>query len=793
MIKNYFKIAWRNILKSKGYSAINIGGLAVGMAVAILIGLWIYTELSFNKYHKNYDRIAQVWQHQTYNGITGSQVANPAVMARTIRDEYGSDFKYVIQSSWTNDLALSFGDKVFFKQGNYFEPEVTEMLSLKMLRGNRDGLKEMHSILLSQSVAEVFFGSKDPIGKTIKVNNKTDVIVTGVYEDLPETTSLREITCILPWSLYLSENPWIEKMNNPWGSNFTQTYAQITDHANFESLSLKIKDVKFNKLSDEEKRYKPEVFLLPMSEWHLHSNFENGIQKGGRIDNVWLFGIIGIFVLLLACINFMNLSTARSEKRAKEVGIRKAVGSKRQQLIAQFFSESILISLIAFIFSIILVILILPYFNSIAGSKITVLWSNPLFWITGLCFSLFTGIIAGVYPALYLSSFNPVRVLKGTFKAGKSASTPRKVLVISQFAISITLIIGTIVVQQQINHAQNRPLGYEKDGLVSISTNPETHKHLAAIRSTLIDEGAIIEMTESQSPMTSVWNTNGGIEWEGKDPNLGVDFPNNAVNYEFGKTIGWKIKEGRDFSRNFGADSLAFILNESTVTFMNLKDPIGKTIKWNNKPYTIIGVVEDMLIQSPYKPVRPSLYHLSTEEENLFTIKLNPATSVKESIAKIESVFKTYNPAIPVIINFVDDDFAEKFGNEKRISKLARFFTFLAILISCLGLFGLASYVAEQRTKEIGIRKVLGATVIRLWQMLSKDFIVLVIIACLIAIPVAYYIMHNWLQKFDYHTSIPWWAFALACIGALIITILTVSFQAIKAAISNPTKSLRTE
>jgi len=793
MIRNYFKIAWRNILINKSSSIINIGGLAVGMAVTMLIGLWIYTELSFDKHHENYDRIAQVWQHNNYNGNIGSQVSNPAAMAGAIRDDFGSDFKYVLQSSWTNDLALSFGEKVFFKTGNYIEPEITEMLTLTMLKGNRDGLKEMHSILLSESVAKVFFGSEDPIGKTVRLNNKIDLNVTGVYEDLPETSSFNSLEIILPWDLYLSQNSWIKEMENPWGSNFTQTYVQLADHAIFDEVSAKIKNVKFDRVQEEGKKYNPEVFLHPMSKWHLYSNFENGVNKGGRIDNVWLFALIGIFVLLLACINFMNLSTARSEKRAKEVGIRKAIGSSRFQLIMQFFSESVLISMLAYVFSILLVVLISPYFNQMADSKISVLWTNPIFWGIGFGFSILTGVIAGIYPALYLSSFNPVKVLKGTLQMGKYATIPRKILVVSQFAISITLIIGTIVVYQQINHAQNRPIGYEKNGLITVSTNEETHKHIAAIRSTLINDGAIIEMTESQSPMTAVWNTNGGIEWEGKDPNFAVDFPNNSVNYEFGKTIGWEIKEGRDFSRDFGTDSLAFIMNESAVKFMKIEDPIGKVIRWNDEPYTIIGVVNDMLIQSPYKPVRPSLFHLSLEEEQIFTIKLNPARSAQESISEIEKVFLSHNPAIPFVAEFVDEEFSKKFGNEKRIGKLAAFFTFLAIFISCLGLFGLASYVAEQRTKEIGIRKVLGASVVRLWKMLSKDFVLLVFIACMIAVPIAYYIMHNWLQKFDYHTTISWWVFGLACIGALAITLITVSYQAIKAALSNPVKSLRTE
>ncbi len=793
MIKNYFKIAWRNIIINKGYAAINIGGLAVGMTVAMLIGLWIYSELSYNKSFENYDRITQVWQHQSFNGITGSQVANPAVMADAIRSDFESDFTYVLQASWNFDHALQYGDKVFFKPGSYFEPGVTEMLSLHMLRGSRKGLQEMHSILLSESVAKVFFGEEDPMGKIIKMDNEIDLKVTGVYEDLPENSTFSHYTFFLPWKLYLSQNSWIEQMENPWGSNFTQTYAMIAENSNLASINQRIKDVKLKRVQEPEKKYNAQVFLHPMSQWHLQSNFENGIQTGGRIDNVWLFGIIGVFVLFLACINFMNLSTARSEKRAKEVGIRKAIGSKREQLISQFFSESILICLIAFVLSIILILLILPFFNQIAESKIVLFWREPIFWLIGIGFSVFTGIVAGIYPAIYLSSFNPVKVLKGTFSVGKYAAAPRKLLVIFQFSISIVLIIGTIVVYQQIQHAQNRPIGYSKDGLVTVTTNPETYKHFETIRNILKNNGAIVEMTQSTSPTTEVYNTNGGIEWKGKDPDFAVDFPNNAVTHEYGKTVNWKVKDGRDFSREFGTDSLAFILNESAVKFMNLKDPIGMELKWNDKSYHIIGVVEDMLVQSPYKPVRPSLFHLSDSQENVFILKLNPKESANASIAKIKEVFQTYNPAIPFQANFVDEAFAQKFGNERRIGKLASFFSLLAIFISCLGLFGLASYVAEQRTKEIGVRKVLGASIAKLWKMLSKDFIILVVISCIIAVPVANYLMQTWLAKFDYRTPISWWVFIAAVVGALVVTLITVSYQAIKAAKSNPVKSLRTE
>jgi ABC-type antimicrobial peptide transport system permease subunit len=793
MIKSYFKIGWRNLLRDKGYSFINIFGLAMGMSVAILIGLWMYDELTYDTYHENYQRIAQVMQHQTFNGEVGTQVANPAVMAEEIRNVHGADFKYVLQSSWNYGHTLTYGEKMFIKEGSYFEPGVAEMLSLKMIYGTRDGLKEMNSIMLSQSVAEAYFGEENPLDKVIKLDNQSDLKVTGVYEDLPDNTSFKQLKFIAPWSLYLKTNPWVEKMENPWGSNFTQTYAQIADNADMETVSIKIKDVKLNKTAEGDRLYKPIVFLHPMSKWHLYSDFKDGVIIGGGIDNVWMFGITGVFVLLLACINFMNLSTARSERRAKEVGIRKSIGSFRGQLVTQFFSESVMVSFLAFIFSIGLVWLALSPFNLVADKNISLPWANPAFWLLGVGFSILTGVFAGLYPALFLSSFQPVKVLKGTFKAGRFASLPRKVLVVVQFTISIMLIIGTMGVYKQIDHAQKRPLGYNRDGLVTTSLNEERYKHAEAIRTDLLASGAVVEMTESGSPTTGVWNTNGGFDWEGKDPNLAVDFPNNGVSHEYGKTIGWEIIEGRDFSREFASDTAAFIMNEAAVKFIGLKDPVGKVLRWENQPFTIIGVIKDMLVQSPYMPVRPSLFHVSKNNLNLFIMKMNPERSTRESMATIESTFKKYDPSVPFESQFVDEVYAQKFGNEQRIGKLAAFFAGLAVLISCLGLFGLASFVAEQRTKEIGIRKVLGASIANVWRMLSKDFVFLVIVSCLFSVPLAWYGLDQWLKGYEYHTDISWWIFAIAAGGALVITLLTVSFQAVKAALVNPVKSLRSE
>lgn len=794
MLRNYFKTTWRNLVRSKGYSAINIGGLAAGMTVALAIGLWVYDELSFDKYFKNYDRIAQVWQHANFNGEISSQTANPAVMGPAIRDKYGRDFKYVVQASWVNTTLLTLGTNSIKQQGIFIEPDAPEMLSLKMIRGTRQGLKDPHSILLSASTAETFFGTDNPINKTLKVN-RTDVVkVTGVYEDFPENTTFREIKVMMPWELWVIENSWVKHMQAPWSSNFSQTFVQLADNVTMESASAKIRNLKLDNVGPEEKRYKWQVFLHPMSKWNLYGEFKNGINTGGNIRYVWLFAIIGIFVLILACINFMNLSTARSEKRAREVGIRKAIGSLRWQLARQFFFESYMVVVFAFFIAIILTSLLLPLFNDVAGKHIAMPWNNAIFWIACLGFILITGLISGSYPALYLSSFQPLKVLKGTFKAGKNAAIPRRVLVVLQFTVSVILIIGTIIVHQQIQHAKDRPIGYDRNGLVNIWMEREIKEHYDAVRNELKNSGAIEEMTASNSTLTGVWNTNGGFEWEGKDPNLAVDFPNNSVRYDFGKTVSWRLKQGRDFSREFATDSLAFIINASAAKFLGFTDPVGKILKWNGRPYTIIGVIDDIMQESPFYPVRPTLYHIANfEDMNNLILKLNPDRSVASSIKIIEETLRRYSPDVPFDYKFVDEDFGSKFLAEERIGKLSSYFAVLAIFISCLGLFGMASFVAEQRTKELGIRKVLGASVSNLWRLLSTEFFILVLVSCIIATPIAYYYLHTWLANYDYHIEISWLVFVGATVLAMLITLITVGFQAIKAALMNPVKSLRTE
>jgi putative ABC transport system permease protein len=788
MIKNFLKIAWRNLIKNKASSLINIGGLAVGMAVAMLIGLWIWDELSFDKYHQNYERIGQLMTTQTDNatGETGTFPSTVVPLSNELRTKYASDFKRVALT-WEGTHILAVGDKKISQHGMWAEPDLPAILSMVMIKGNYNTFKDPTSTLIAASVATALFGSADPINQMIRIDNKTNMKVAGVYEDLPHNTTFNETMFMMPWS---DPANWWKTQTSAWDNHGCHLFVQLNAYADFNKVSAKIMNI----TKPHFKMNNETMQVFPMSRWHLYGEFKNGISVDGRIRFTWLFGAIGLFVLLLACINFMNLSTARSEKRAKEVGIRKAIGSLRGQLIRQFLSESMLVVFLAFILTIVLVLLAIPYFNKIADKEVSMPWGNSVFWLITLSFAFLTGIISGSYPAFYLSGFKPIKVLKGTFRVGRLAALPRKVLVVVQFTVSIVLIIGTIIVFRQIQFAKNRPVGYSRNGLITVDMNtPQIYGHYDVMRNDLIQTGAVEDMTESNSSPTQIWSNNGGFDWEGKAPGFDPTFGTIAVTPDFGKTLGWKIVEGRDFSRNFTSDTGAFILNESAVKLSGIKNPIGKIMRWNGKNHVITGVVKDMIMESPYNPTVATVFHMQPGWVNLITIRINPKMPIQDAISKITPVFKKYNPGSPFDFKFVDDEYARKFSDEQRIGDIATIFAVLAIFISSLGLFGMASFVAEQRVKEIGVRKVLGATVFNLWGLLSKDFVLLVIISLVIATPIAYYFMHNWLQNYQYHSNIAWWIFAVTAIGAMAITLLTVSYQSIKAALANPVKSLRSE
>ena len=799
MFRNYLKIALRNLLKNKIYSLINISGLAIGMTATILIALWINDELSYNDHFENKATIAQVLQHESANGIVDTGNAIPRALEFAIRKDYADNFKHIIMSSWNQPRYLKYGDLNLNFQGNFMQEGAPEMLNLEIISGVRDGLEQLKSIMIAESTAKALFKDEDPIGKTVKVNNEHDLVVTAVYKDLPETTEFNELKYLAPWKFYVSASRWIQRAKESWGNNSFQMYVEINENTTMQAVTDKIINVKKDNAPDEAE-FNPQMFLHPMKDWHLRSEFENGIQSGGRIENVWLFGIIGVFVLLLACINFINLSTARSEKRAVEVGIRKSIGSKRGQLISQFLSESFLIVLVSFVASIGLVLLFLNAFNTLASKSIEFPWTNIGFWGVSLAFIAGTSFLAGSYPALYLSSFNPVSVLKGTFKAGRYAALPRKVLVVTQFTVSVALIIGTMVVMNQIDHAKNRPVGYNKEGLIQIPVmSSEFVGKADFMRNQFKESGAVLEMATTSSPTTNVWSNRSGYNWEGKPVGFQEDFAHTSVSYEFVETLGLKIIDGRGFSRDFPSDSTAIILNKTAVEYMGIQDPVGKyfTDPDEEDPFTpmkIIGVIDDMIMQSPYTPVKQSMYVFERYgNQSFYNLRLNPEKSTSESLALVEQVYKRNFPNVPFQYQFVDEQYGQKFRSEERIANLSKVFTLLAIFISCLGLFGLASFVAEQRTKEIGVRKTLGASVSQLWMLLSKDFVKLVVISLVIGSPIAYLLMSQWLEKFPYRTDISWTVFGIACSGALLITLATVSVQAIRSATTNPVDSLRTE
>jgi putative ABC transport system permease protein len=803
MFKNYFKIAWRNLVKNKVYSFINIGGLAIGMAVAMLIGLWVYDEVTFNKSHDNYERVAQVRRYYTdpstheTNGVDNMHYP----MAAILRSDYNQYFKHVVMAWWLGDYSISAGDKKISTKGEFMDAGGLEMLSLKMLKGNYTSLNDMHSIILSKSTAATFFGKDDAINKSLKIDNRIDAIVTGVYEDIASNSQFADVQFFAPWNLWVSSNDWIQQAENNWGNSSFPIFVQLQPNVSMKTANAAIKDFFYNSIPKEVatgmKLYKAHAFLYPMKDWHLYSDFKNGLPEGGRITFVWLFGIVGVFVLLLACINFMNLSTARAEKRAKEVGIRKAIGSLKGQLIQQFLSESFLVVFVAFILSLLLIVLALPWFNELADKKISIPFSNPLFWLFNLAFIVVTALLAGAYPSFYLSAFQPVKVLKGAIRLGRFAALPRKALVVVQFTVSVILVIGTIVVYKQIMFAQNRPIGYNKEGLITIPKNdPNYEGKIDVLRTALMNTGMIEDMELSSGPLTQISNNSSDFDWIGKQSRE-YSFATTNVSYGFGKMVDWQFIAGRDFSSAFATDTSKIIINETAAKDIGFKNPIGEFIKFagGTKSGQIVGVIKDMVMGSPYEPEKRAIFFLDAKYQasSQIDIKIKPTVSANAALPKIEAVFRSIVPSAAFDYKFVDEEYAKKFGQEQRIGKLSTFFAMLAIFISCLGLFGLASFVAEQRTKEIGIRKVIGASIFSIWNLLSKEFTGLVIISLFIACPIAYYFMNDWIHQYTYHAAISWWIFAATGIGALAITLLTVSFQAIKAAIANPVKSLRTE
>ncbi len=797
MINAHFKTGLRNIIKNRGFFALNAGGLIVGLTAVLLISLWVHSELSYNKSLTNYDNIAAVMQRQTIDGEVNTYTGLPMQLAPVLRKEYADHFKHIATSSRVRNYNVKYNGDMQIVRGRFAEPDFTKIVDLQMVAGNRDALQDISSVLISESTAKDIFGIEDPMGKMIKISSRLDVKVAGIYKDLPKNSSFKNINFIAPWELLKKSANYEKRLG--WGNYWFQVYMQLNDENSLESVTTTIKDVFNENYINKSKERDYQLFLFPMSKWHLYSKFENGVSVGGRIEYVRIFTIIGIFILLLACINFMNLSTANALKRSKEVGVRKTLGSSRKQLIFQFFTESFMIILFSFGLALVFTFLLLPQYNTITLKDIAIPFGQPSFWFICLLLVGLTAILSSLYPSIYLSAFNPVKVLKGLSSNNRTAVNLRKVLIVVQFAISGILIMGTLTIIEQINYAKDRPLGFNKDLLVSVPiNNSKVLQSFDVIKSELLTSTSIEQVTASDVKITSAYTTNGGdFEWKNKDPKLRAQFYTIRATHGFGKMIDWKVLEGRDFSPEFPSDSLAFLVNETAVKYMGLKNPVGEYVRWgDNGTYKIIGVVKDMVTRSPFDPITPSLFILHKGDFlNWINIKIasNSTNAVEGAIDKMKEVFQKHDPGNIFAYSFTDEEYERKFNAERRVAKLVGWFSLVAIFISCLGVLGLSTYMAIQRRKEIGIRKVLGASVLIIWQLLSKQFLILILISLAIALPVGYYFSSQWLLEYSYRIEIGFWIFTLSCSFILIVTLLTISYQAIKSARSNPVNSIRTE
>jgi len=789
MFKNYLKTAWRNIIRTFGYSALNILGLAIGMAVALLIGLWVYNQYSYDKFLPEYQSVYRVQRNFDSNGDTLTFQTTSLKLADALRTQI-PEIEYVAESDWTGNHGLNVGDKKLYMGGAIAGTDFFKIFQYPFIQGNANSaFKDPYSIVLTQFFAKSLFGNEDAMNKMVRFDNAHNLKVTGIIKDVPRNATF-SFNYVVPSSYAYAVNPSLKADGlRSFGNNNLQIFVKLKPGISYAQVAPKIRNIEHTEEGNIN-AMSSYVTLQPMERWHLYSNYVNGKDTEGFLTYVRMFSIIGLLVLIIACINFINLTTARSEKRAKEVGVRKAIGSQRKDLVIQFLIEAFLLTTIAFVFAVSFALMSLPAFNTLTESHISIPLGNIYFWLLMVGSLLVTALLAGSKPAFYLSSFNPVKVLKGSMQAGKS-SLSRKVLVVIQFSCSIALIISTVIIYQQIQYAKSRPTGYSLNRLMSTNMNDDLNKNFTALKNELIAKGIVSSVTTATSPATDVWWHSDVDQWPGKNPGETIEMGTIFVSEDYFKTLGMRMNDGRDFSNAY--DSTSVIFNEAAIKRMRIKNPVGQKINWQGKELTISGVVKDALMISPFKTADPTMFLCSSEPQGNLIYRLSPNIKTQDAIAKLATIFNKYDPAYPYDYSFSDADYASKFNLEQLIGKLAGLFAALAIFISCLGLFGLAAYVAEQRTKEIGIRKVLGASVQQVWMLLSKDFIVLVLISCLIAAPISFYFLHNWLMNYDYRISIGAGVFLLVALIAIFITIITVSFQAIRAAVANPIESLRAE
>jgi putative ABC transport system permease protein len=790
MFKNYFKTAWRGLLNNRVFSLLNILGLGTGMAVALLIGLWVNYHYSFDRWLPNYQRVYQAGYRSVSNGIIETQTSVSYPLAEVIRKDVPG-VEYVIPTDWDNYHGLVHGSEKVYLPGLMAGADFLKAFEYPLVQGNAGQvLKDRYSIVLTESTAKALFGREDAVGKTVRIDNYHDLTVTGILRDIPANTSIG-FQYIVPFEFFR------ESVGNGehWGNNNIQTFVRLKPGVSYAQVEPLLRPLikRYDPLDYQTNKY--EVFLHPLKDWHLYSGFVNGVASGGFIDTVRLFAIIGLLVLVIAGINFVNLSTARSEKRSREVGIRKVVGSLRRDLVMQFLVESVVLTMLAFGLALVMVQAVLPAFNSLTGDVIRVPYTSGVFWMVMAGYVLLTGVLAGSRPAFYLSAFNPIRVLKGSLKVGKASALPRRVMVTLQFAASVGLIITTVIVYQQIQYAKDRPLGYDQQRLIMSDVSPDVQKNYVALKGELLRSGVVSSVTKSSSRVTTDGVYDDIDAWPGKMPGETLGMLTVALSdADYFQTMGMRFSSGANFTSDLGADTLNVILNEAAVKRMRLKEPLGQTITWaETKRVRIIGVVKNALMGSPFSPAIPTMFIYDPSWAYVMTYRIADGVPTAKAIATLTGIFNKYNPSFPYQYGFVDKSYEAKFGLETLIGKLAGLFAGLAIFISCLGLFGLAAYVAEQRTKEIGVRKVLGASVGQVWMLLSRDFVALVLVGVVVATPVSLYFMRQWLQQFDYRISISPWVFVGAGLAALAITVVTVSFQAVKAAVMNPVKALRSE
>lgn len=792
MFKLNLKIALRNLWKNKGFSVINIGGLAIGLACCLMLMLYVNYEWSYDKEIKDIDKVYFTRLNLKFNGKIATTGAVPNRLAQAVLREIPG-IEYAARISESSVKLFSRNNNGFKLKSTYVDPSFLKIIDYHFIFGNSEtALSEPNGLILTSTTAKRLFGDENPIGKDLKWDNERILTVTAVIEDLPKNQSI-QFEILQPWAFLDQIDP--DDKNNGWGGISCATVVKLKESASVPAINASLKDFIVNKQADL-KPYVYQPFLFPLSKTHLYGKFENGVNTGGRIDEVKLFLFLAVCVLFIACINYMNLSTARSEKRAREVGVRKALGSGRRSLMGQFMVESLLISFIAMLIAIALLEVSLPYFNNLLAITITIDYQSYLFWLTLLGLVLITGLLAGSYPAFYLSSFIPVKVLKG-FKGTVGSLSIRRVLVVVQFSLSVCMIISAIVVYNQIQFLKNKPLGFDKDNMVQLDLEGELRNagKLELLKMQLKNQGAILSATEYASSFTDGGSITSDISWPGKAANDRSIIAYKSVGFNFSNTIGAKIVTGRDFSPKFPADTTnAVLLNETAVKLMGFKEPIGSIIKWDdNPPLHVVGVIKDYFSESLGAKVDPTIYYYNVNTSSVLLMRLNPNQSVGSSVALIKRISEKINPAYPAEITFVSQGMAEKLRSEQLLGVLSNFFGGFAIFISCLGLLGLALYMAEQRSKEISIRKVLGANLQDILVLLNKDFLKLVIISNIVAIPVAYVLVTNWLQKYDYKTTVTYWPFILAILTSLIIAIITVSLQTFKLAKSNAVDALKYE